>query len=778
MKHKYLFLLLLLFISAHSSFGQAVDSWQSYSSFRSVTAIANDANGNTWCATKGGLFEFSDNSVQKRYTTIDGMYNVDPTAMAYDPLNHGLWLGYSDGMLEFFNIDNDTFTRYQDIYRATRYNPRGINKMLIKNDSLFIATDFGIVLYNTQSGLVMDTYTNLGSIVSGTKVYDIDFNGSTLYCATTQGVATGDESKGDLIEPSNWTNYDASTGFKDTLVTAVGFFNGKIYATAGGDNYEYDGSSWTKSGTFNNGEIVRYVHSSDNKTFIGVSSTRVTIVNSSTTRLSVPNGQPLLTAYDTGENGGKTIYVGTSNSGVAISKDYTSNKIDDYIIPDGPYLNLFSGLNVDNGVLIAGSSPVPGRANSPIIDTGYYIFKDNQWENYNLSTSDELKNNGINSIYISTYNKDAYYFGSWGQGIIEHDIADNKITLYGNSSGLEGIPGSTGFIVITGMADDSKGDVWAVCLRAPNYPLVYHEQGTDKWIGIHRSQFVLSSDIYFGLMIDSNDQKWISLYTAEGQGDGILVLDTGDLSTESDDKGYHLTTDINHGYLPDMNVNAMAEDKRGEVWVGTSRGVVRYVFPDQIINGTSNDRQAEYLRKAGTDSLLLRDLNTTAIAVDAANRKWIGSEGDGLWLVSESGDSVIKHFTTSNSPLISNNITSLAIDDKTGTVYIATDQGLVSYVSVVKGPSPKMDKLFIYPNPYSYSRQTGPIIISGLSAETTVRIITVDGRLVDKLDVTGGRAQWNGRDYNGNKVATGVYLVVAVDKHSKSRGVGKVVIVR
>lgn len=778
MKLKYHFLFLLLFLPICRVNGQAVNSWQSYSSFRTITTIVNDKNGNTWCTTKGGLFEFKDGTIKKQFTTIDGMYNIDPTAMVYDASNNGLWLGYSDGMVEFYDIGKNEFTRYPDIYRATRYNPRGINKMLIKNDSLFVATDFGVVLYDTQSGLVLDTYTNLGNLVSGTQVNDIDYSGTTLYCATAQGVAAGDESKGDLIEPNNWTNYDASNGFTDNSVSAIGYFNGKIYATTGGNNYEYDGSSWGISSTFKNGGIVRYVHSSEGKTFIGVSNTVATLINSTVTRLDVPNGQPLLTAYDTGGNGGKTIYVGTSNDGVAISKDYTSNKVDNYIVPDGPYLNLFSGLNVDNGVLISGSSPVPGQANSPIVNTGYYIYKGSKWSNYNLETDTTLSNNNINSIYISTYNKEAYYFGSWGYGIVERDIANNKETLYNNSNGLEGITGSSSFIVITGLDKDSKGNIWAVSLRAPTYPLVYHVQGTDKWIGLHRSPYVSSSDIYYGLMIDSNDQKWISLYTAENQGDGILVLDTGDLSTENDDVGYHLTTDINQGYLPDMNVNAMVEDKQGVVWVGTNRGVVRYVFPDQIINGTASDRQAEYLRKAGTDSLLLRDLNTTAIAVDAADRKWIGSDGDGLWLVNEAGDSVLKHFTTSNSPLISNNITSLAVDDKTGKVYIATDQGLVSYVSVVKGPVAKMNKLFIYPNPYSYSKQSGPIVISGLSAETTIRIITIDGRLVDKLDVTGGRAEWNGLDYNGNRVATGVYLVVAVDKHSNNRGVGKVVIIR
>jgi len=164
--------------------------------------------------------------------------------------------------------------------------------------------------------------------------------------------------------------------------------------------------------------------------------------------------------------------------------------------------------------------------------------------------------------------------------------------------------------------------------------------------------------------------------------------------------------------------------------------------------------------------------------VDAANRKWIGSEGDGVWLVSPNGDKVLNHFTVDNSPLISNNIISLAVDDQTGTVYMATDKGLVSYVSVVKGAQSKMKHLFIYPNPYSYSRETQPIIIDKLSQQTTIRIVTIDGHLVKKIEASGGRAEWDGRDYNGNKLPTGVYLIIALDKQDNEKGVGKVVIVR
>ena len=751
---------------------QGIGTWNAYSSFRTINDISIDADGHIWCATNGGIFSTDTDSILQKYTRIDGMYRNNPTAMIYDPGQDGIWFGYNDGMLEFLNLKDGTFTRYDDIYRANRYNPRGINRFAISGGKLYIATDFGVVVYSTSNRYVLETYFNLGSFSTGTAVNDIAISGSKVYCATESGVAIGDASKGDLIVPSNWSTYGSNEGI-DGPVLSIGLHGNNVYASTSDKNLEWNGQQWQTSTTFTNGVIVDYTTSGDS--LLGVSVSGVTLLTSgSKKQFNGVNGTPLTTA--TTYHG--HLLVGTSTSGLAVIRDINSGKVDNYVAPIGPYLNLFSGVNVVNGVLISGSSPVPGKAISPYQTTGYYIYKDGVWKNYNIATNSVLKHYDFKSAFISTYNENAYYFGSWGRGIAEQKINSDSVTVFNSGNGIEGISGSSSFVVITGLDHDQNGNIWAVSFDAPNNPLYYKAKGSNTWNGIRKDPAVPASDTYYGLMVDNSGQKWISLQTLQGIGDGILVLDTGDPTTTSDDKSYHLTTGIDQGYLPDQKVNAMVQDQKGEVWVGTDRGVVHYIFPDRIINGSANDRRSEFLRKAGTDSLLLRDLNATCIAVDAANRKWIGSEGDGLWLVSAEGDSVLKHYTTQNSPLISDNILSLAINGKTGTLYIATDEGLVSYVGVVKNPVAKMKHLFVYPNPYSYSKENGPVVIDGLSDQTTINIVTVDGRVVNRLNVTGGRVEWNGKDFNGNRLPSGIYLVIAKDTQNGDRGVGKIAIIK
>lgn len=769
---RFLFLIIIFIICCENAQSQEIGTWKAYSSFRTVNNITVDSDGRIWCATNGGLFVTDGDSILQKYTRIDGMYRNDPTSMVYDAGQEGIWLGYNDGMLEFLNLKDRSFSRYGDIYRANRYNPRGINRLLLRGDTLYIATDFGVVLFSTTKRYVLETWFNLGSFDTGTAVNDIAIRGKVAYCATASGVAIGDGNKGDLIVPSNWDNYGTAQGL-DGEVFAIGTLGNKVYASTADENLEWDGGQWNASASFTSGAVLRYTASGDSLT--GISSARITILTGDgRIRIGAVQGVPLNSAlFHKG-----ILWVGTSTRGMAVIKDPSTLKVDHYVAPEGPYLNLFSGMNIVNGVFISGSSPVPGKAVSPYTTTGYYIYKNGKWNNYNLATNPLLKKYGFNSVYISTYNDEAYYFGSWGRGIAEHNIKSDSITIYNSTNGLEGISGSNTFVVITGLDRDQDGRIWAVSYAAPDTPLYYKDKGSDTWVGLAKDPSLFSTDYYFGLMIDSYGQKWISLQSPEGIGEGILLLDTGDLKTAGDDQSFHITTDIDQGYLPDPKVNAMVQDQTGEVWVGTDRGVVRFIFPDRIINGTANDRRAEFLRRPNSDSLLLRDLNATSIVVDAANRKWIGSSGSGLWLISAGGDSVLKHFTTQNSPLISDNIISLSIDGSTGTLYIATDEGLVSYLEEVKDPVADMKHLFIYPNPYSYSRESGPIVIDGLSDQTTVRVVTVDGRVVKRLDAAGGRVTWDGRDFNGTRLPTGVYLVVAKDSQNGDKGVGKVVIVR
>ncbi|MFW6348261.1 MAG: T9SS type A sorting domain-containing protein, partial [Cyclonatronaceae bacterium] len=288
----------------------------------------------------------------------------------------------------------------------------------------------------------------------------------------------------------------------------------------------------------------------------------------------------------------------------------------------------------------------------------------------------------------------------------------------------------------------------------------------------------LANGIYTDLYIDSANQKWMPLQNISGNGLGLMVQR---VNTDGSVDAVRLTSSPNQGDLPDDLVNAVVQDRRGEVWIGTARGVARFLFPTRIIDGTARDRQASLLINADQDTdspFLLRDIDATSIAVNAANQKWIGSRGDGLWLIDAEGRRVLRHFTTENSPLFSNIIEDVAVDDETGIVYIATAEGLLTYTDVPTSAERSMDDLFVYPNPYEYERNSGNIIIEGLSEETLLSIVGVDGRMVNRVQARSGRAEWNARDFNGNRVASGVYIIIANDQNGDERGVGKVAIIR
>src|SRR5690606_33054955 len=139
------------------------------------------------------------------------------------------------------------------------------------------------------------------------------------------------------------------------------------------------------------------------------------------------------------------------------------------------------------------------------------------------------------------------------------------------------------------------------------------------------------------------------------------------------------------------------------------------------------------------------------------NRKWVGT-ANGVWLISEDGEKVIYRFSEDNSPLPSNQIRRINIDPVTGDVYISTSKGLVSFRSTAtEGKEAIEDPLLVYPNPVPPGF-SGMIAVRGLTENADVRITDISGQLVYRTKAFGGQAVWNGRDYTGHKVQSGVYL--------------------
>lgn len=228
-----------------------------------------------------------------------------------------------------------------------------------------------------------------------------------------------------------------------------------------------------------------------------------------------------------------------------------------------------------------------------------------------------------------------------------------------------------------------------------------------------------------------------------------------------------------------LGVRCVAEDKDGNIWIGTDAGPLM-LSTSQMNSTTEGYTQVKVPRNDGTNlaDFLLANIDITAIAVDGGGRKWFGTKGNGLYLISEDNNTQLQHFLASNSPLLSDNIESLAINPTTGEVYIGTDKGLCSYQSDATEPVEKMnnDVTYAYPNPVTPD-YTGPITVVGLTYDAEVMIATANGTLVTKGRSNGGTFTWDGCDQQGRRVASGIYMVQTSTSDGSKGTVCKIAIV-
>lgn len=340
--------------------------------------------------------------------------------------------------------------------------------------------------------------------------------------------------------------------------------------------------------------------------------------------------------------------------------------------------------------------------------------------------------------------------------------------------------------LITGVKFDKEGNLWMLNSQAPTQSLI--EFTKDKqWISHQLPDLMKLDDAGFtnkslgllgNMLIDSRGLLWFvnnhwivpSLYCYQFSED------------YSEERLNAFTSFVNEDGT-EVSVGAVrcaAEDKNGNIWIGTSAGPL-LLDPNQITASAPTFTQVKVPRNDGTNyaDYLLSGIDVSCIAVDGANRKWFGTKKNGIYLISEDNLSEIHHFTTLNSPLLSNGIESIAINEKTGEVFIGTDKGLCSYMSDSSTPNESMtsDNVWAYPNPVKPD-YTGLITIVGLSQNADVKILTSNGRIVNEGKSNGGTYTWNGCDANGKKVASGIYMVATATNDVEKGTVCKIAIIK
>jgi hypothetical protein len=250
-------------------------------------------------------------------------------------------------------------------------------------------------------------------------------------------------------------------------------------------------------------------------------------------------------------------------------------------------------------------------------------------------------------------------------------------------------------------------------------------------------------------------------------GSGLVVFD------DKMNRFRHFNRGATTGNLPGNDIFALTKDNKGEIWVGTEKGIVVFYNPDQaFLSGVSLKASTPIINRRP----LLEDQPVRCIAVDGANRKWVGTD-NGVWLFNPDGDEALLNFTTKNSPLPSDKILDIAVNHTTGDVFIITDAGLVSYRAGATITTEKLECANVFPNPVRPGF-TGQIAISGIANNATVKITDITGTLVYETTALGGTALWNGADYNGERVRPGVYLVLSSNAEGAETCISKVAVIK
>ena len=765
MKKQWLWFLLLLFCLP--GFAQQIaplGKWTSYVSHTQVVEIAH-RKGVMHVITQGGLFTHDISSGEiNSYTTTEGLSEVRPSTVFYDEQNDQIFIGFASGMINYYN-EAGSFNYITDIERNTEKTNKGINKIISNNEFVYIATDFGIVVYDFDKKETSNTIEKIGSALGETEVVSIAIVQDTLWATLgADGIYKAPLAHPNIRDPSAWSseeglhNLPADKDYRS--ITTTGDI---LYVIASDSIYRKVGGTWYPA------PLTPGYHTylrGFGDTLVHVRSSITTIISPDSSITALNNNGSTKSAY--AAHG--YLWLGDDLAGFLRYKD------GDYQLagPKGPNNNSAAWIIAGKGEFYM----APNGITPPSISTGDfqsgipYFNLDNGWFVWDHRTR-RLDSTTIFKDFVRGYydpTSEHAYIGSWasdpysGGGLFEFYHGDTIRSYTPYNSGIS-YNGSKDDCRVSGIAKDAAGNLWVSVLFADNN-LSLNVLTTDgEWYAYQTKDF-----FPFFLVIDEYGTKWMGSKNSGTYG-LVAFNENGTFDDISDDDIRFITKSQGEGNLPTTVIRALSKDLDGNIWVGTEQGAVVFYDPGSVF--TSNFQDASCPIFDGF--CLLRNEFVNAIAVDGANRKWIGTE-NGLFFISEDGTEQILKFTTQNSPLISDRIFALDIDQSTGEVLIGTENGMMGYMGDAIAGVNEVDDIDIFPNPV-YTDYNGQVTIRGSVKDSKMKIVTVSGKLVKELDTLGGQGIWDGTDVRGNKVQSGVYLVMIADKDGNNKGTGKIAVV-
>ena len=779
----HLFIITFVLAFVPSSWSQNYDtSWIGHFSYLDIKEVVY-VEAKFYAASENAIFSYDPLTNElSTITTINGLSGELISTIYYSNQYELLLIGYENGLIEIYNELNQELLKVIDIVAKTTIpsSQKKINHFNEIDEVVFIATDYGISVYNLNDLEFGDTYyigTNGSQIkVNQTAVYNNEIYAA---CGSNEGIKKASLSDPNLINFQFWTTLITGTF---TNITSLGT---QLYSV-NSNNRIFEISGTNLNPLFVYPQAVTELKVSDNSLFVttllkvyeysegfnlaSVYSTNLEFETNFTSALSIDG----------------VIYIGTTDYGV-LKSQATSVSVYDEIHPQGPLLNSafsieygYNNLWVTFGAYTTSFNPYP------LNKRGISRLRNTEWHNISYDSIQRIIESDVyvlNEISINPLDPNHVFVSSFHSGLLDVKIEESIELLDQSNSGLESIASNV-TVRVSGTAFDNDANLW-VLNSIIQKPLKRYNPTTNQWTSYDFSSIIsdpMSDENGFSeLVIGPDGTKWIG-----GLKKGLIGFNENGMNLKN-------INDNDVANLPSTAVKALALDKNNVLWIGTYKGL-------RVLYNTSSFFTEEIVRtepiiilEDGLPQELLAQQFISDIIVDGSNNKWISTADAGVFYVSSDGLNTIHHFTKDNSPLPSNGVNAMALDSENGVVYFGTNRGLVSFATGGSRTMETLEDIYVYPNPVrpGFNMAEDKIKIKNISENVNIKITDIEGNLVAEaqsnvnlryknynLEIDGGTAYWNGKNLANNTVASGVYLVLFSDFDTLETKVSKIMIIR
>lgn len=765
-------LLIILSIFLYLGNGVAQDipigTWRDHLPYADAISVTQ-GNNIIYCATNSAVFTFNktDNSIE-RLNLVNGLSDINPNKIKFNPYNSKVIIAYKNGNIDVLDA-NKKITNIPFILTSSIVGSKKINHIFIKNQFAYLSTDFGIVVLNTDKLEITDTYF-YGALGSDMITNSVTMDSQNIYAASTQGIYFASLTSNNLADFNNWS---LLTDLGSLNYSSIVFFSNLLIVSSNSTASLGDSIYFNLNGVW---QLVTSV-GDDIENIEVLSGNRLVVNKLYGTEIFDENLVLLQQLYT--YNGSIPIVsneVILDNENILWFADnfkglvkFSTNNSPSFIAPDGPSTSSSFALDMIGDDLWM----VSGGYAQQINQNNLNHRKNGSWTKFTTFINNPLGGvlAGLVEVAINPKNTSQVFVGSWSAGLIEYNN-DNLVQVYNaQNSPLDSVyfgPTQVGTVNF-----DEQGNLWVTTSFANNNKALHVKKPDNTWFSYELAGITSASNFFTKAIIDRNGYKWF-LDPSEGV---IFVFDNNKtISNLSDDRIVKLggPSDL-IVEIPGSNILSIAEDHDGEIWLGTDEGIVVFFSTGGVFNNEITANQI-FVEQDGNVEILLGTEVVTVVKIDGANRKWFGTQNSGVFLMDENGTKEISHFTKENSPLFSNNILDIAINDITGEVFFATDKGLVSFKGTATDPLDDYD-LFIYPNPVKPDFN-GTIAIRGLVEKSNVKIADINGNIVYETTSLGGQAIWDGKTIEGEKVTSGVYMVFVNSEDGSQKKAGKILFLK